>query len=696
MDKQKKINIFIIDDSFNNEENIIKLMRSSGYAAHTTRVEDDEDIIEALKKQVPDIALYTNGMELISLQETIDCLKNNCNTPVPVISMNRSGHEIEVTQAMSTGAMDLSSYDNPTHLEMIIHRELRAYSSIVKSARLELNIKEIEKRCETLLDSSRDAIAYIHEGMHVYSNQSYLTLFGFDQSEELEGMPILDMVGIDEREEFKSFLRDHCTSNNCEDKNLKLSLCESNGTEFKGEMEFTSASIDGEPCIQVIIRSQADSKELEEKLALMSQTDFITGLYNRQFFLETLDEITTKAKNGELIAATLLVRLDNFKEIKQTLGVVGADQFLNEISRKFEGVTSDSDVLAHYEGATFSIITHNKKIDEINEYAKKFSKITEHFIANINSQSLGTSSSIGISLLNENAPESSEVILRSQRALNEANQKGPNSIVIYQPKEGELTQKEIDKKIVADLKNALKNNRFVLHYQPVISLHGDTDERYEVFVRMLDKDNNIILPAEFLPAADRTGMSIAIDRWVLLTAITTLTKCWKEGRRTLFFIKLAANSLKDASLMLWLKDQLKKYNVPKDSLIFEVKESVALTSLKYTAELAKSLQALNCGFALDDFGKGNNPFELLKHIPADYIKLERGFMENLSTSTENQEAVKAITDRAMELNKLTIAQCVQDATSLSVLWGMGINFIQGNFLQEPAAELDYDFTSMAG
>ena len=122
----------------------------------------------------------------------------------------------------------------------------------------------------------------------------------------------------------------------------------------------------------------------------------------------------------------------------------------------------------------------------------------------------------------------------------------------------------------------------------------------------------------------------------------------------------------------------------------------AVTSLKYTAELAKQLKQLNCGFALDDFGKGNNPFEILKHIPVDYLKLERSFMENISESSENQDAIKAITETAMEMNKFTIAQCVEDATSLSVLWGMGINFIQGNFLQEPTPELDYDFTSMAG
>ncbi|RDH84870.1 MAG: two-component system response regulator [endosymbiont of Galathealinum brachiosum] len=696
MEEKKKINIFIIDDSFNNEENIVKLMRSSGYAAHTTRIEDDEDLIEALRKKTPDILLYSNGMELISLQDTVQCLEEHASEPVPVLAVNRPGHELDVIEAMRTGARDLTSYDNPSHLEMVMHREIQAHSSIAKLFKLEIAIKETEKRCEALLDSSRDAIAYIHEGMHVYSNHSYLTLFGFDESEDLEGMPILDMVGSDDRDGFKTFLRDNCKSGSCDSDKLKLSLSKSNGTEFKGEMEFSPASIEGEPCIQVIIRTQSDNKDLEKQLAMMSQTDSITGLFNRQYFLDTIEDSASKAKEGKITAAALLIHLDNFDDIKQSVGVVAADQFLNEISRQFEESVAGDDVLAHFEGNTYSIIAFNQTAETIEEYANKISKASRDFIANIKTQSLNTTCTIGVSLLDKNTPDTGEILLRAERAVEEAGKQGPNTVIVYQPKEGELTQKEIDAKVVTDLKLALKNNRFILNFQPVISLHGDTDERYEVFVRMLDTDGNIIMPNDFLPAADRTGMSIAIDRWVLLTTITTLTKCWKEGKRTLFFVKLAANSLKDTSLMSWLKEQLKKYNVPKNSLIFEVKESVAVTSLKYTAELAKSLQELNCGFALDDFGTGSNPFELLKHIPADYLKLERSFMEELSTSTENQEAVKAITEKAMELNKLTIAQCVQDATSLSVLWGMGINFIQGNFLQEPSPDLDYDFSSMAG
>ena len=695
MEKEKKINIFIIDDSFNNEENVVKIMRHAGYAAHTTRVEDDEDLIEALRKKTPDVLLYSNGMELISLAETVSCIEENTDVPVPVIAVNRPGYEVDVVEAMRAGARDLTSYDNPSHLEMVIHREVQAFGCLAKAHRLEKSIKESEKRCEALLDSSRDAIAYIHEGMHVYSNQSYLELFGFNESDDLEGMPILDMIGSDDRTKFKTFLRDSCKDDNCNTAKMELSLKKADSTEFKGAMEFSPASIEGEPCIQVIIRT-GSSKELEEQLVLLSQTDSVTGLYNRQYFMDAIQKTVSEAKDGKTNAAILLIHLDNYNGIKQSAGVVAADQFLNEIAREFETVVGDHDILAHFEGNTYSIIAENQTALTVEAYAKVVSKAAQNYIANINDQSLNSSCTIGVSLVDKNAPDSGEILLRAERAVKQASENGPSSIVIYQPKEGELTQKEIDAKVISDLKDALKNNRFVLYYQPVISLHGDTDERYEVFVRMLDEKGNIILPNDFLPAADRTGMSLAIDRWVLLNTIITVTRCWKEGKRTLFFVKLAANSLKDATLMTWLKDQLKKHNVPKNSLIFEVKENVAVTSLKYTAELAKSLQELNCGFALDDFGKGNNPFELLKHIPADYLKLERSFMEELSSSTENQEAVKAITEKAMELNKLTIAQCVQDATSLSVLWGMGINFIQGNFLQEPSPNLDYDFTSMAG
>jgi EAL domain-containing protein (putative c-di-GMP-specific phosphodiesterase class I) len=191
-------------------------------------------------------------------------------------------------------------------------------------------------------------------------------------------------------------------------------------------------------------------------------------------------------------------------------------------------------------------------------------------------------------------------------------------------------------------------------------------------------------------------MAIAIDRWVLYKTITVLQERWKAGHRTHFFIKLSASSLKDDTLIDWLGYQIKEKKLPENSLVFVVKENIAVTNLKQSKELADKLHQIKCGFVLDDFGTGTNPMQLLGHIKADYIRIEKSFMDELAENPQNQEIIQNIAEQAANMGKFTIAQFVPDAGSLSVLWGMGFNFIQGHFLQKPEAEMNYDFTEMTG
>ena len=167
MNKDNKVNIFIVDNTLNNEELVNKIMRSSGYAAHTTRVKDEEELAAALEKKLPDILLYATGMPL-TLELTLACIQRVVKTPVPVIAVTRPGHEADLVKVMRAGARDLSAFDKPGHLELVIKREVTANVENRKMRQLEITIRESERRCQALLDSSRDAIAYIHEGMHIY------------------------------------------------------------------------------------------------------------------------------------------------------------------------------------------------------------------------------------------------------------------------------------------------------------------------------------------------------------------------------------------------------------------------------------------------------------------------------------------------------------------------------------------------
>lgn len=694
---EKTINLIIVDDSFDIEEKVVSTLRTQGHITRSSRVEDEEDLIDAIKTSKPDLVLYSQGMELITLKETCKTIRENTdNSPIPVIAVEKNDSLSATTEAIDAGAMDLSSYNDMKHLLQVINREIAAYRNWKKTSTLQKSLDESEKRCDSLLDSSRDAIAYVHEGMHIYSNASYLEMFDIEEKEDLEGMPILDMVAQDNRDNFKTFLRKYMKKNSGLEK-LETRLLKPDGKEFDGEMEFSAAQIEGEPCIQVIIRQEdVNAEELERQLKLLSQKDQLTGLFNRQHCLEELEAVISQCEKGNHKAAVMEIRLDNFDNIKNEVGVVGADQYIVEVAHELQTATHEGDLLARYAHASFIIIANGRDEDSVNAYAKEIQAIISDFEARIGDETVNTTVGIGITLVDKNSPECNELLARIEKASESASEAGTEQINIYVPKEGEMTRQEVDTKFRGQLTDAITNNKFLLHYQPIVSLHGDQDERYEVFVRLKNEDGKLIMPQDFFPAAERIGMATAIDRWVLTRTINVLHARWKKGNRTRFFIKLSAPSLKDETLIDWLDFQIKEKQLPADCLIFEVKETAAVTNLKYTKAICENLKKINCGFVLDDFGTGTNPFQLLEHIDVDYIRLDRNFMEDLAGNVQHQETIQKIAAQASEMGKYTIAQFVPDAASLSILWGMGLNFIQGYFLQEPSPIMNYDFSDMGG
>ncbi len=693
----KIINLIIIDDSFDSEERIVSQLRTAGYTARSSRVEDEEDLLEALSKHTSDLIIYFENMESISLQQTIKCLKKHKGTEgCRVISVNKD-KQPDTIKAMQTGAVDATCFNSTDHLILIIKREHKSSINASQISKLKKAFNESEQRCSSLLDSSRDAIAYIHEGMHIYSNQSYLEMFGIKEFDELEGMPILDMISAEGRDDFKNFLRNY-TKNEEGIKKLETNLQRPNGGEFDGEMEFSPAQIEGEPCIQIVIRQDdLNTDEFERQLKLLSQKDQLTGLFNRQYCIEKLESTIEDTEKYKHTAALLEIHIDNFDEIKNTVGVVESDQYVIAAAKALNKAVNEGDIISRYTHDSFLVIAIDCDKDNIENYAAELQKTISQLECHINSSDINTTCSIGISLIDSDSPEYNDILARCEKALDEAQQKGANQIVTYLPKKGELTRHEIDAKFKDQLTDALKHDKFVLHYQPIISLHGDTEERYEVFVRLESDDSDqLIMPQDFLPAAERIGMAIAIDRWVLFRAITEFTKKQVQGINTRFFIKLSASSIKDETLMDWLSYQVKEKQIPPNTLNFEIKENVAITNLKSAKYLAKKLKSIGCCFVLDDFGSNANSFQLLDHIDPDYIRLERDLMEDLTENTQNQELIKKLTEQATKLGKLTIAQHVPDANSLSILWGIDVNFIQGYFLQEPLPTMEYDFTEMSG
>ncbi|WP_018231083.1 EAL domain-containing response regulator [Thioalkalivibrio thiocyanodenitrificans] len=690
------LRLLIIEPDLNDAEMMISTIKTTGFAVRPARAEDEEDLLEKLQKHSPDVILCTLSPESgLSLEDVITGI-NQVGRHVPVIAISDgSGHD--VVDCLQLGAHDMVLKDRLDHLKLVVKRAAEAQGQWRHLKSAESSLREAERRCKNLLDSSRDAIAYVHEGMHIYANKSYLDLFGYTEAEDLEGMPVMDMVDPADQSTLKEFLRNYDRDGDTPEtaNSVEIRVNGPGKEPLAVEMEFTPASIDGEPCTQILIRSQANTKDLEKQLSYMAQRDLVTGLFNRQHFMEQLESIFGQTTQGKDPVTLVDLRIDNFQEIRELVGVAGSDLVLSDVAKILESRAGDGDVVARFDGEGFAILTPHQDLNEAKAHVEDILAEIAGHICEVDGRSMTCTASAGIVQVGENAPDPDELLSRAARACDEAIRGDGNRVEVYRPRKGEMTQRQQDELWVTRISEAVAAERLRLLYQPIVSLHGDTGEHYEVFMRLLDQEGTEISPAEFMPSAERTDMAKVLDRWVISHALQQLAQHRKNGHETNLFVKLTAGSLQEPGMLPWVVERLKEHRVPAQCIVFEMKESTVVNHLKQAKEFVKGLKNMHCRFAVEDFGVGLHPFQLMQHIQPDFLKIDSSFMTKLKNSEENQESIRNITDSAHGINKLVIAPHVEDATALSILWGIGVNYIQGNFLQAPTDRMDYDFTAMS-
>jgi len=694
VEKEKILRLLILEDSLNDAELLASSLRNAGYAVRPSSAEDEDTLREVLSGPPLDLVLCSNSAEEPSLQQTLTEIKRAAKD-LPVIAVADTVDSDATADALRLGACDLVGKDNAEHLCLVVERELSHLETRRKLREAEKTLREAEKRCHTLLDNSRDAITYVHEGMHIYANPVYLEMFGFDVLEDVEGLPIMDMVAPQDHSKFKEFLRG--LGNGKEERGeMEVVGLRADASTFNAAMEFSPASIDGERCTQIVIRDQSIDKELEKKIKYLSKQDLLTGLYNRQYFMEELEQAISKTAGGEPGSAVLYMEPDNFRNIKETVGIAGGDLVLSDIANLLREAIDETAVPARFGDSSFTVLVPDSDAEQATAIAEKVRLAVENHIADVTGTSVTATCSIGISLVGEATRNAQESLSQADLACEMASKKGGNAVHLHNPVADREAGAERDQQWTELLRDALDNDRFLLVYQPIVSLHGETQERYEVLMRMTDPDGKEIMPGQFIQVAEQNGLMGEVDRWVVAHAIHAVAERRRAGHETTLFVKLSAQSLQDEELLPWLSQELQTQRLQGDSLVFEVAEATAVTHLKQVKTLSKGLQELHCGFSLEHFGNGMNSFQLLKHLSVDYLKIDGSFMHNLATDQENQTLIKSITEMAHSMGKTTIAEFVEDANSLAVLWQCGVNFIQGHFLAEPTSTLDYDFEGEQG
>jgi len=679
MKQENVIKLLLIEDTVEEAEQLISTLRNGGIAVRPTRAGNAAELETALNSQ-PDLILVNLAAKGLKLSD-VAVAASHGGKDIAVIAVTAKVDEEVVADAFTGGARAVALRNRPDHVQAIVRREFEALHMRRGVRRLEASLRETERRCDALLDNSRDPIAYVHEGMHVRANRAYLEIFGFEEFDEIEGMSIIDMIAPDDADDFKALLKKLSKGENPPQK-LNIKAQRADGTTFDAIMEFAEASYEGEPCQQIVFRQQTVSADVAEKLEELRSKDLVTDLFNRQYCIAQLERMIGEAAKGRNDQAMLLVEADNFKQLLDTVGLGNADLLLGDMANLMRRHIAESDIAGRFGEHTFGLLLAGRSADDVKHLAETLRHAFSERIFEVGKQSVSTNVSIGGVLIGEKNANAQAVLTQASTALRTAQTEGGNRVSVFDPAAEDKADEEKNRHWLMLVKEALAKNNFVLFYQPIISLHGAEGEFYEILLR-LNGPKGEITPNFFMPVAEKNGLMPAIDRWVIGSAIKALSERERAGHKTTFFVKLTAQSLDDQTLLPWLAQQLKNSRLRGDALVFEMPESKVVTSLKPARTFVAGLKQLHCGFALEQFGSGLNSFQLLKHIDANYLKIDRNYMAELPKHKENQEKVKELCDQAHHAGKLTVAEFVEDAASMSILFSCGVNFVQGNFLQEP-------------
>lgn len=692
-DTEKLIRLLIVGEGLHEAEQITSSLRAAGIQVRAEFADDDETMGNLLANKSLDLVLFSNDLPDFTLKQAQHLIRE-CGRHVALISMAKNPTQELIVQSITEGAQDLVSSADLEHLILVIKREAYSLSLWRKAMRLELQFQESESRCQALLANSRDAVAYVHEGMHIFANEAYMELFGFTEFEELEGTPIIDMVDPSQQSELKKSLRD-LGQNESDHNELMLKLLNSSGKTLTATLEFSKASYDGERCTQILIRSRADTSELEEQINYLHQHDVITGLLNRQHFMGKLKSSITLAMNGIHQSAIVYIAIDDFQSVRDKIGISGCDTLIGEIAKILKDNATKKQIVARFGAYSYACLGIIKDKSLIEKFAKDIVTKVAAYVFEIGDQSISVTCSASVCFIDQNSPaDANEIISRAEKTCDEIQKLGGGDSGTYIPKEGEMTQEEEDGIAVDVIKEALAKNRIKALYQPIVSIKAEGGERYISSLELTTKDGETLYRDDYQGAAERTGTAKALDRWMILHAIKKISETRKKSRKIEFFILLSDDSVIDSSLAQWINESLVKAKVSGEQLVFMINEAHAVSHLKAAKALSEGLKQIHCRFALDEFGTGLNPFQLAKHISPDYIRVNPAYMENLAQNEDNQQSIRELSHQAMSTEIRTITPGVEDADILSVLWTLGIDFVQGNFLQKPEKLLNYDFSSM--
>ncbi|MCP5425893.1 MAG: EAL domain-containing protein [Gammaproteobacteria bacterium] len=434
------------------------------------------------------------------------------------------------------------------------------------------------------------------------------------------------------------------------------------------------------------------SHAVNAKLSTLSDKDSITGLYNRRYLLTQLEHNLAALGISIRSLVVMFLMIENFRALRDATSMAVVDELVEQVSQRMRKIMGPRRWVARFNESIFALVLNDTPQEGLLELARKLRNTLEEKPYETGKYSLRVRVCIGISVASDPEQDVLGLIRSADAACSRAREEKTERIYLQKHLYANWDQSgDQAQQLQQDVQDALQQRRLKLVFQPIVSLYGDQAERYEVLLRMYNDDGNEIPIKAVFGAVQQHPAGQILDRWVITEAIRQLAERWARGIATTLFIKASFATLTDKGFEVWLQEALKTYRLGGDHLVFEIPESVAESNQRLARGFLTALKNLGCGLSLESFGRGVDPMGLLENLPADCVKLDNYFARNLVNDPEKQQQLQDLIVRLETLGTASVVSGIEDMRTLPVLWSLGVNYVQGYFLQQPHENMTYDF-----
>ncbi len=685
-EKPSKHLVVVVDDDPGSARRIQSLLSSLG-RVQTRFADTINAVTRTLESERASLVAICANEENLALIEPIAHQCRKMDVPIPLVVGVDLEAPDQALAAVEAGVDGVAPLDDDKLFGMTLRRNLEHARAHREAEEHRQRLEEIESRYTLLLDSSREALAYVHQGLHIYCNGAYMELFGYERFEDVEGLSMLDLFSAgDKGTDLKAVLRG-LEHDDLPDDSVPVVAHRADGEVFKGRITFSPARYNSENCIQMMVREEVTQADpgLEKELEKLRTTDSVTGLINRTVFMERIAARLGSGDGSEQApgeTAVLFVELTDHAALLSKVGMGSADALVQQAAMVVSHQAGDEDVVSRVRENTFALLVTREDRDSVETLARHLLEAYSGHILQVKDLSLTVSGAVGITYIGQRTRDAEEILHQADDALSEALRAGGNCFVRYRPRiEG--GEGEADDKWAERIRHALDNNEFMFVEQPVLDMENDESLLVKVEPRLRpDGGEEVYLPETYLDPAVRAGLGTSLDQ-DLAGKLATRLSAGAEDQ--VWLLPLSSASVSSEGFQQWLQEQVESGNLPGQRLVLQFRDTEIREALLDTQRFIQRFAARGCRFSLAGVDQHTPLGQLLKHLDLDFLELLGETTDNLSADEDRRRSLEDIVATVRERNIRIIAPRVHNTNDMASLWQFGITLVQGDFENEDPA-----------